>query len=605
MAQHVVYWGPGEPPPGSVSTDEPGAAVAIAGSSSTGFCAIGAADGRVVCWGGRLAGVPAFGGHPGPATGVAVGGAACAIVEDAVACWGNDALGQASPPPAVDGTQGGARAVAMSNQHGCAIDLEGAVICWGYYAGEVEIPPEVDGTAGTARSISAGNLTMCAIQASNDGVVCWGPRAAGVPPSVDGSEGGAASVSVGNDWICAVQASNGLPVCWGNREDAYVPDSVGAVSEIQVGYAGACAIRSQDGDLRCWGGLGSARYPGVDQGPFRHIAVGSNSACGIQIDSGAVQCWGELEGAPGDVDGLTGRAVALDVSRQQHCAIESETSGVVCWGYSGPAPPSLDGSLGGASAISIGEHAFCAIEEDSSDLNCWNDRFAPVEKVRAVSSGFYHGCAIDLDGAVFCWGDEDVTPPASVDGTEGRAFAIGSAGAYLSDLRQEYYSCAIQDPTDAVVCWGQAERGQLEPPPGLGPVVGLGVGSGSVCAVQMLTGAVRCWGETCEPPPPEVDGTLGGAREIAVGPLHACAIQSGSGRVYCWGCETEHNPFTPPDYIDGVSYEATALSVHAATYAIIQPVPAPGAAALASMALSTLGGLVCWRRRRAPRCARR
>jgi len=102
------------------------------------------------------------------ATAIAAGGFHdCAIQagSGAVVCWGRDGVGQATPPPSVDGSAGSAAAIATGSFHSCAIQAgTGAVVCWGgYNNGEATPPPSVDGTAGTASGIAAGGYHTLAI----------------------------------------------------------------------------------------------------------------------------------------------------------------------------------------------------------------------------------------------------------------------------------------------------------------------------------------------------------------------------------------------------------------------------------------------------------
>jgi hypothetical protein len=81
----AVAWGDAPKPPGSVGASSPGAASAIAAGSGSGrSCAIQAGTGALVC-------------------------------------WGNDAVGRARAPASVDGTDGGAFAVAVEGRGSLAI----------------------------------------------------------------------------------------------------------------------------------------------------------------------------------------------------------------------------------------------------------------------------------------------------------------------------------------------------------------------------------------------------------------------------------------------------------------------------------------------------
>ncbi len=194
----VVGWGMGAPPP-MISAS---AIALVAGHS----CAI-QASGAVVCWGadslGQASPPPSVDGTTGTASVIAAGVYHdCAIQAgtDAIVCWGENNYGQAMPPPSVDGTAGTASAIAVGGRHSCAIQAgSGAVVCWGWNDyGQAMPPPSVDGTAGTGSEIAAGGSHSCAIQAGTSAVVCWGGNFYGEatpPPSVDGTAGTASAVA--------------------------------------------------------------------------------------------------------------------------------------------------------------------------------------------------------------------------------------------------------------------------------------------------------------------------------------------------------------------------------------------------------------------------
>ena len=54
------------------------------------------------------------------------------------------------------------------NDHSCAVDTSGAIVCWGLTEGAVSGAP----TSGTYTDIAAGRFHSC--PESSGGVVCWG-----------------------------------------------------------------------------------------------------------------------------------------------------------------------------------------------------------------------------------------------------------------------------------------------------------------------------------------------------------------------------------------------------------------------------------------------
>jgi hypothetical protein len=80
-----------------------------------------------------------------------------------------------APPPMIS-----ASAIAVVAGHRCAIEASGAVVCWGDDSlGQASPPSSVDGTTGTASEIAAGVYHNCAIQAGTGAVRCWGHNRAG------------------------------------------------------------------------------------------------------------------------------------------------------------------------------------------------------------------------------------------------------------------------------------------------------------------------------------------------------------------------------------------------------------------------------------------
>jgi len=293
--------------------------------------------------------------------------------------WGYNPYGQVTPPDAVNGTAGTARAIAASPDHSCAIQAgTGAVVCWGNGASGQSTPPSsVNGTAGTARAIAASSSALgsysCAIQAVTGAVVCWGPGDSGSstpPSSVNGTAGTASAISAGAQHACAIQAGTGAVVCWGDNSlgEAAPPDSVNGIA-----------------------------------GTARAISAGNDYSCAIEAASGAVVCWGDNsvgEATPPDaVNGVAGTAQAISAGESlQTCAIQAMTGHAVCWGWNGNgeglAPDAVNGAAGTASAISAGNLHSCAIRAEN--------------------------------GAAVCWGAEVSAPPDAVNGTAGTASAIAA-----------------------------------------------------------------------------------------------------------------------------------------------------------------------------------
>jgi alpha-tubulin suppressor-like RCC1 family protein len=133
---------------------------------------------------------------------------------------------------------------------------------------------------------------------------------------------------------------------------------------------------------------------------------------------------------------------------------------------------------------------------------------APVHRAVSLSiGGSFHSCAIDQEGALYCWGlnpfgelgngnPGTAAPPARIGADRWRAVATGgdnSAG----------HSCGIADD-QSLFCWGSDNNYQL----GLGPT------------------------QVAASTPTKVDS--GPWRAVALGAGASCASR-GDGRLACWG----------------------------------------------------------------------
>ena len=171
-----------------------------------------------------------------------------------------------------------------------------------------------------------------------------------------------------------------------------------------------------------------------------------------------------------------------------------------------------------------------------------------------VAAGGRHSCALENNGAAYCWGAndqgqlgdgtrDDHAEPALVAGD--LSFSQLSAGAT--------HTCAVSRDGDAY-CWGNNDRGQLgdattlerDTPVRVGapePFKSVRAGFSHSCGLAR-SGAVFCWGSNAygqlgtsagltSPRASLVGGDLRfGA--VAVGWNHTCAITTG-GDLYCWG----------------------------------------------------------------------
>jgi len=184
-----------------------------------------------------------------------------------------------------------------------------------------------------------------------------------------------------------------------------------------------------------------------------------------------------------------------------------------------------------------------------------NSQLLPLQQARSVVSGYYHSCALLLNGTVKCWGlngygqlgngtTTNSDTPVVVTGLSG-VTALAAGG---------YHTCAVLS-NGQMKCWGYNYYGQLGNDTtntstypsfvrGLaGSAVAITAGYMHTCAV-LSGGSVQCWGSNyygevgnSNPAnallPTQIPG-LSFVTSIAAGYYHTCALEV-TATVYCWG----------------------------------------------------------------------
>jgi alpha-tubulin suppressor-like RCC1 family protein len=366
---------------------------------------------------------------------------ACALVNGAVECWGDNVVGElgnnstvTSPVPVpVANLTSGLEAVVAGDDHTCVL-LNGGVQCWGLNMwGQLgngntidqSVPTHVVGLTSGVQSLSAGGDHTCAVV--NGGVRCWGNNASGqlgngstaresTPVAVTGLSNGVQAIAAGAYHTCAIV--NGGVQCWGSNSSGQlgvnsqsqvgVPVlAAGMTSGVQAIAAGndvTCAV--SNGGLQCWGGnflgeLGNNSTATSSSAPVQvlpaatgvvSVAMGQSGGC-AQIN-GTVQCWGygadgELgDGAYGSspvpvpVSGIAGTARSLSLAPNglHTCAIAD--GAMECWGFDS------HGELG---------------QGGLTDADTPEPPMGFTSGVQLIAAGGSHSCAL-MDNVVSCWG---------------------------------------------------------------------------------------------------------------------------------------------------------------------------------------------------------
>ena len=313
-------------------------------------------------------------------------------------------------------------------------------------------------------------------------------------------------------------------------------------------------------------GAGAATAAALNGGP------GEAHSC-VVTSVGRIYCWGDnAHGQLGDgnapVDRPTAGAVErsgaladaeiaqVDTGAFHTCAVDYEGA-LYCWGYNGAGQLGVGGPSGGSDVpvrvTALGGH-----------------------DIVSVATGVDHTCALDSDGAVYCWGGDtqgqlgDGSPSADQDEPVAVSVGVSSSlhGKEVSEITAHRGNTCAIDTDGAAHCWGDDAYGQLgdggdatdAPEPVAVATAGalsgktmrqIDVGREFACAVD-AQGVAYCWGEnsvgqlgndnlgvdSAEPVAVSVSGSssLHGktVAKVDAGNWHACALDTG-GAAHCWG----------------------------------------------------------------------
>ena len=316
---------------------------------------------------------------------------------------------------------------------------------------------------------------------------------------------------------------------------------------------------------------------------WKTVSTGHDYSCGVTLE-GRGYCWGRN----------TGGQLGIGLYAAHGEWVPVAVAGEHAW-----------------STIEAGLSVACGLDTDSAAW-CWGQPWhgqlgngtagyneavttpVPVSgghRFQKISAGYEHVCALDLEGAAWCWGNNtygqlgnDTTRVVMGEGTP-VAVVGGLRFKEISATRD--FTCAITVGDD-LYCWGDNEVGQLgdgNGAPGLivphpVPVAGglkwkaVAVDNSHACALT-TGGRAYCWGEdqlgelgtgtggTSSNVPVPVASALTFAH-VGVGALHSCAI-TGGGTAYCWGDDyygklgrgKKESPLphpTPEPAVGGVSF---------------------------------------------------
>ncbi|MEM9071574.1 MAG: hypothetical protein AAGE52_23910 [Myxococcota bacterium] len=520
-----------------------------------------------------------------------------------VFCWGENESGQAGAgiPRGVEraqrieieGVPFRARFVSAGNQYTCAIDLDGALWCWGQgsrlgagpAAADTGVPQSVVADTDTSFStrtfdaLDLNELHACAVDTMGD-VWCWGDQQNGAIPGSGDADGArrvsglpdeAIDVAVNNGASCAALRS-GEVWCWGsgslgqlgnggtaNRSTPVQALGIADAESVDANWRTFCA-RTTAGRLLCWGDNNSGHLGSTVDDRFE--------ATPIEIAAGVREAWQSLW----SLCWLNDEGVSCLGRNQEAQYGNGETTprGTGADGVSIRVP-----ELDGFSNFDGGRRGGCALQ--GGRAHCWGASFegsvprddlqvdeptslagldgTPEAGYAELAVGEAHACAVRT-GIARCWGNN--SSGALGDGTslsEARAGVVVDLTNVTQVTVGVGHSCAIDDEGGETQawCWGGNSSGQLgsvgssatrpQQVDLAGEERAIVAGSFFTCAIDE-TRNVQCWGANSEgqvgrpasanEAPGPTARTFDNVVAIAAGHVHACALRS-TGVVECWG----------------------------------------------------------------------
>ncbi len=234
----------------------------------------------------------------------------------ALACWGHDLYGQASPPSGTGFVQ-----VSAGFSFTCAVKTDGSLACWGTGNYGSASPP-----AGTDFvQVSAGYYHACALK-TDGSIVCWGSDTQGQASPPSGTD--FVQVSAGYYHTCALKTDGSL-ACWG--DDSYgkaTPPSGTDFAQISAGDHHTCALKT-GGSIVCWGSGGNGETSAPSGTDFAEVSAGGYHTCALRTD-GSLACWGyDADGESSPPSGIG--FAQVDAGQFHTCALRTDAT-VACWG---------------------------------------------------------------------------------------------------------------------------------------------------------------------------------------------------------------------------------------------------------------------------------
>ncbi|MBY0553600.1 PKD domain-containing protein [bacterium] len=493
---------------------------------------------KIKCWGGNQGGQLGNGGAlstntptnvvslpNGEITSFSAGRfATCAVVDEAVYCWGSGLPGVPRTNSAMlrSGLETGVKAVSVGNTMACALMLDGVVKCWN--GPQPYIIAGLEGDEVDQLAVAEG--VACVSSKNVGGVKCWGSftptRVVGSSPvQIPGIDEKILSLSVGFRFMCAVTVNNKLK-CWGQQEDgsfsliAQEMFSFNSIKKVSTSMASRNVCIQEQSGLKCWGpgelgqlgdGLNANSLEPVDvvslNGYIDDFDVGAGFSCALI--RGEVYCWGLNYQDKQKIEFKPIITVTSPVQNQQVSGsiqvtgyVDNVNAAVKVNGQQVITTPSAQGAYFSVNIVppldlkvkveAVDEFGVSA---DIIEINLTN---VAISINNSLIDLHNFGLVI-IEGDVYTW-ENDATTLSRVSG-------IQNATAVTVGKKHTFF-CAISDKK--VYCWGQNNSAQIGIPTSQadfvanptfvdlgGDVEQVKAGYGHVCAL-LSNKTVKCWG---------------------------------------------------------------------------------------------------------------
>ncbi len=350
-------------------------------------------------------------------------------------CWGQGNFSWATWEEAIYPQQVGASAdwtsISVGGYGACGLRGQGTIECFGQeWIGGVWTQHDdlrAVGEPDQWQSLSTGSGASCAIK--KDGTLwCFGSLKYLTADAVTGSD---TPVQIGtdSDWAsvstngfrgCAVKNDGNL-YCWGYNSDGGVGDgtTVNQGAPVLVAASGpwlevsasdqTCALRA-DHTVWCWGYRRPAATQVGADADWESIYGHDWESCGLR-DGGKAYCFGVTNTG----SGLVNTTVAIDesggyVGMAQNCLLhEDGTAHCWAWGARGDGSntivdrPVRVGTDSDYAQMSLGGGSIGTLHEGGT-IDPFRNPYPEGSGWREISNGGGAKCAIDENGALFCWG---------------------------------------------------------------------------------------------------------------------------------------------------------------------------------------------------------